>query len=800
MAEILSHASTTIQFDPRSSPLQSAVDSTGSVFVDTPGQPHQLSITPPDLALPDRLRLPNSLDPTNDNDDQSFDVSKGHSRKHKSLALPAFSFNPSASLDAGNENISPPLSPKSPGLSASPSKRKHRRIRSELVGGDSRHQSPVASSGANVDKITEELAKRETLEPSMTSLPLKGHRHRRSGAVSSKDLSAIQRPGSSGTGQDVSQPASGPPTPTLGSQFVLPAIESPRSSPVSVSFSESVEVIPRRSLPALKVTDRASVSRPIHSSDGAETKGTLSPSEYLESIRPATVAPTLSRPSRTAIDPFPSFDNISENLSEESLISNGDFPSVSIVEDASDDAATLIDHETMTLDEDFDNDPTAAIIVSEHSNSQPSSPKSPKLDLDSPKASGDVIDLDSANDVIEAIPMTADELRNLRAKSFSAARHSMHSGGMDAATARLNHRRTESVPSMAITFFERPPMPRNDSQTASERGFEMNNVFEEEEEEMQVAVKADEEQSELESGQRLEQYGLGLGLQHKASSELTPSSVNEAPCSAYDEASGQDLDDDIPTPTNDLDIPSRSHTIRYASSNPQSVVCTNVDALEESRDRGEETYELRHPTAELEVVRPATAINQRPASQPLPYLTAPPWNTQAENSSFGSTPQELSTSSAWSTPKLDTAATSLHEAHLGLPRSNVDGVSLSTEGIPSGIPSLVSSMSTMSCNHRYAGSTASPSTPGGTQAEDATNNMSSQQEKRRKRSSIQSLSQLLGYSASAKSNLSVAQSSRCQTSSGLSNNEVETPVKEKRRKRLSRALKFWKPKDGSSPG
>ena len=763
-------------------------------------------------SLSDQPNQPTTLQ-VHEEDRSDPHMSKGHSRKHKSLALPAFSFNPAASQESSTSDVSPPTSPKSPGLHASPSKRGHRRMRSEFVGGDSRHQSPITSAIPPVEKLNEELARNDTVGPVPSQTPFKGHRHRRSGAVSSRDLTAGSRPGSASTPHDlpvVAADIAGPSSPGFRSRFPPPTFDPPKHSPNRVTFAENVEVIPRRSLPLLKDTSKDAATRPVHSSDGIESRSILSPSEYLSSVRPATVAASCVPSTFTTKDPFSASSRFADNPSLESIGSTGDFPSVSIVEHAGDNfSATTGDFDGM-LNVNFDEDPTSAVELTEPSSvSQPASPKSPHTEVN--KGSDGVIDLDSANDVEEASHLTADELRSLRAKSFSAARSSMHSGQMDASTVRLglpSHRRTESAPSSVTPFdFDRPMLPRHDSQTASEKGFEMENVFEEDEEDLQVDQPAGEEHVHPTQLHEVEQTCVGLGVECGTSdtasyfSSFTDDYTNHL-ATPTNEA---DDEHDTPTPTNDSDIPSRSQTIRRPSSNRQSLVYADDDpTINCPGPAHDQPAKSIYLSVEPGPATSALDSDFRPVSQPLPQLVPPSWPTQAENNSFASTPQEPSTSSAWSTPKLDTAATSLNDAppHLNLPGSHADGVtisSFSTEGVPSGIPSLISSRSTVSAAHRYEGSTNSPSTPSGTRAGDGSLCVTPQTKRRSARSSIGSIFQLLPNSKNGGSNLSIEQSDRCQTSGGLSTAGATPPSKDKRRKRLSRALKFWKHKD-ESPG
>ena len=723
----------------------------------------------------------------------------GHARKPSALALPAFNFNPGSEVETSGQHASPPASPHSPASQPSPSKRGHRRLRSEL-GGGSRHQSPMTTTGPVVDKLDEELKNMTVQDPSSKQPPTRGHRHRRSGAVSSRDLSNLSKHDIFGDDKGKSTPNSptfAPPQP--GTSSTLPANDIEQ---LLVNNPEGVEIGERKSLPTLKSISAAPALRPAHSSDGTTRGTSLTPSEYLSSVRPATVASAFPTSWPAMAEPPSTIAPQMDAPSQESL---GHFPSVSIVEEANDDIMTSFDVDDYegSPDDDFYGDPNDDVELSEFS-SFPSSPQSPTFDTSKPQTSDSVIDLDDANDLEEPTPLTANDMKTLRLKSFSAARRSMHSGGSgDFVEFRAGigqHRRSESAPSSALPFFSeaRPSsLPRQGSQTAAEKGFEIQNVFEEDEEDSQEARA--EEEAYRQVIRRKSEQSFGLGIKSSTSPEtLSLVSVDVAQPAAAD-STDQSADDErsTPTPTNDADIPSRSHTIRGPSSNRTSVIhCKpEADSLREANVDEEEAIHLD----QLAPSRPSGFVN-RPASQPLPRLTAPPWNSHQPSSSFGSTPQELSSSSTWSTPKLDTAATSLHEApQINLQAANFEGCGTSSEGVVSGIPSLVSSRSTVSAQHNADGSSIPPTTPNSSRVPRAGLTPQSQAEKRRKRSSIASIHQLL---RGGKSELSVGEgaSSRATTPSGVSDTDPETTpkaaqAKESRIKRITKAARFWKSKE-----
>ncbi|KAK4147727.1 uncharacterized protein C8A04DRAFT_24275 [Dichotomopilus funicola] len=118
----------------------------------------------------------------------------------RSPALPAFSFNPGASLPPSSGPpvesmfLSPPQSPSapnSPRLAASrPAGHKHRRGGSEFVGGSIRDGEAITVMNVSPTKSDSGMAS-PLLQPTK---PRRGHAHRRSAAISSHDLSSIISP------------------------------------------------------------------------------------------------------------------------------------------------------------------------------------------------------------------------------------------------------------------------------------------------------------------------------------------------------------------------------------------------------------------------------------------------------------------------------------------------------------------------------------------------------------------------------------------------------------------------------
>ena len=212
--------------------------------------------------------------------------------------LPAFEFNPSSS--GGTSHSAPQRSPTKP-IAVPPRAGGHRRGGSEFIGGDGKGDGPGLMSSSPT--------KREGALPlpgsQMGPGNRRGHAHRRSGAISSHDLSTILRP--SMASLEFSTPRSGsapttPSDPIMNSPFLPPFNRSisqptiprqdlgqdtsedsvvfdspPRASPprprVSrVGFSDTLEFIPRPlSTISSETSSSLSTVRPGHSVTGSIT-------------------------------------------------------------------------------------------------------------------------------------------------------------------------------------------------------------------------------------------------------------------------------------------------------------------------------------------------------------------------------------------------------------------------------------------------------------------------------------------------------------------------------------------------
>ncbi|KAH7376508.1 hypothetical protein B0T11DRAFT_21792 [Plectosphaerella cucumerina] len=179
-------------------------------------------------------------------------------RSGRPAALPSFSFNPGASSapDANTTLLSPPMSPLSPHMAsprsiASPSRpaHGHRRGGSEFVGGSIRSGDSITVMGTSPTKSESGMASPGFSPPSLGEPPAaasRRHRHRRSAAISSHDLSLILQPPKAANMRGSSAPTS--PADFGGQQLGSLAINEPDIPPMPLtplSATQDPEVVAR---------------------------------------------------------------------------------------------------------------------------------------------------------------------------------------------------------------------------------------------------------------------------------------------------------------------------------------------------------------------------------------------------------------------------------------------------------------------------------------------------------------------------------------------------------------------------
>lgn len=136
-----------------------------------------------------------------------------HALRQKSVsALPDFSFNPAGPPKHTTPPHSPLVSPTTPSRPVG-----HRRGGSEFIGGDGKTGGAATLLSSSPTKTDGAAMMAANLRPGPPA-GRRGHAHRRSGAISSHDLSAIMRPAESNPHP---RAGSAPVTPLEGDQFIF---------------------------------------------------------------------------------------------------------------------------------------------------------------------------------------------------------------------------------------------------------------------------------------------------------------------------------------------------------------------------------------------------------------------------------------------------------------------------------------------------------------------------------------------------------------------------------------------------
>ncbi|KAK3329415.1 hypothetical protein B0H66DRAFT_23661 [Apodospora peruviana] len=236
---------------PKSTSLTSPLASPRSVvplpnppFV-FPARPLSSSSAPSSFSRATGRRPRSAIDPQVSLPVVSVEIDK---HKPKSPALPAFSFNPGASLPSAlseeNAFLSPLQSPSAPSSPRSVPARitghGHRRGASEFVGGNIRSGEAITVLSASPTKSESGMAS-PMLQPTKPA-SRRGHAHRRSAAISSHDLSSIILPSPNQKLRGCSAPTSPAAVERPeGPDFPAAEISPTRSEPVLSATTEAVE-------------------------------------------------------------------------------------------------------------------------------------------------------------------------------------------------------------------------------------------------------------------------------------------------------------------------------------------------------------------------------------------------------------------------------------------------------------------------------------------------------------------------------------------------------------------------------
>lgn len=384
-----------------------------------------------------------------------------------------------------------------------------------------------------------------------------------------------------------------------------------------------------------------------------------------------------------------------------------------------------------------------------------------------------VIDLDAALG-----PFNTPQGANTRGqRGFAAHRRAMHSAG----GLLQNHRRTESAPelvpfelrntavattsTMADVFEEEEP--EDDATKSSEKSINLEPATGEEHEEPEEPKIQVVETDEHQNGSSINwNFNGGLGLKR---TEKKREQGSSEPCSP------RTLPDQLPS-------------VEEATHSTGADVVEVVEDYEEPR-----TSSLTHSSDST--VTPSIPANDTKEAHPVMNLSLPlPQQNLMTPDTFTSSfpsPDFRSSQISFDTPRLGTAASSMTDYQaMPSPRFGEPGPELRVS--VDDVPSLTSSRSTMTS----AMQSAFPAFPSPRQPGDRSASLCSApsdvESRRRKRSSIASLSRLINTS-------SFGERSKLSIETRPQSEYMETPHKEskKKHKRLSKLMQFWKPKESS---
>ena len=822
-----------------------------------------------------------------------------------SAPLPAFDFHPSSADSVSAHGATPPESPMR-SMAFPPRAAGHRRGGSEFIGGDGIVDGPGLMSTSPTKG--EDVLPHPQLSRLGPSGARRGHAHRRSGAVSSHDISTISRPFDESTGRSGSAPTT-PSDPSLQRPF-LPNLDRSSSQPVltssqsvsdlyaphdgatfstgrsrpRVGFSDTLEFIPRPlSTISSETSSSLSTIRAAHSVTDSITSivsgGTPSPPSakknrtFFESMtenssmapRPRTANAALEfssseehladnieftkRPSSAAASPDGFKGTNSTTISSEfaSRLNNGANWSVNPQDTSINEDNQISGPRSFPSSEDMlkfstskgfrsstgvtkpsQRNPNkwAGGILSRKSKPQvttdrPVTPRSPsaavrsstpvdELSLDDVNFDEDntcvirdpqhvplpaaKIDYSSWKPRLSAPPMDSDMSSsmldldaalgpfntpdNANMSGFSSARRRMHSsgatGGFDGPGMHY-HRRAESAPQMAPVQYGTFGLHRLGSDST------MADVFEEDEESEPASSESARFRDDVLHERTADNQADGLGVQI-----VDVDDGGNLPPERYRNGSKHQILDNVTEHDISTILPSGPAICLTASCETieDTVPVEIVDGNEEPR------FSVVTKSSDESTITPRLSIDPlapRPHSAPLEF-TFPthtqPFNTPETASSAVSSPDCTSTS--FDFPRLNTAHSSITDRTTW---SSTRGCDLGKDHGYSAddVPSLTSSTSTMISAQPARLSSSAVTKPSSERASSytATEPSRIRPTSTGKRSSLVSLSRLVGGSQGERSKLSIESHPQLD----------DTDKSEKKKgKRMSRLLRFWSPK------
>jgi len=436
-------------------------------------------------------------------------------------------------------------------------------------------------------------------------------------------------------------------------------------------------------------------------------------------------------------------------------------PTPTPTDDAAADSEATEPVEFDSFEPDFDDDNTVTIISTEtpkRTSYLPDSPRASCFDNDADSASP-VIDLDAALGPFNTPLLSG----NSRGRRVPPARRSMHSLG----TSYNSHRRAESAP-------ELPPF---EIRGPKKKPSFMEDVFEEENED-----ESGEDASSINSVRKASEtvgtventFESDAKPKERADSRPNTVDTNVVVVSSEPELPGRVSFEPPTTPALEA-----ADAAQERGLTPVEVVESHEEPRASTLDRDSDSTITPSITPDPKEPQPLVALG----------LSAPPRSIvipDAVARSNLSTP-ELGPAHLFEPPRLGTANSSVTDHRfftLGEPGHEVVRMSVDD------VPSLTSSRSTATSPAHHAFARPSSAITHDAQRSPSVFSGNSFAERTRKRSSIASLSRLVGRDRSKLNIESRPQSQHISTPT--------TEVKAKKTKRLSKLMSFWKPKKESS--
>lgn len=390
--------------------------------------------------------------------------------------------------------------------------------------------------------------------------------------------------------------------------------------------------------------------------------------------------------------------------------------------------------------------------------------------------SSHVIDLDAALAAPVHTPGSSEDGDHASQSGFSSAKRRMHSGGVMGGFSGVGmhyHRRAESAPEMAPVDYMTFGLHHLGSNSS------MADVFEEEEEDEDSAMTVAKKEGPERAVQDEELIGLGV--------KIVDAQAEEGPRTRRglmrDGVGPKDFRQGLANDGPEVKVPinTTTTTITQGDAAPVEIVDPNEEprfsVVTKSSDGSTVT-----PTPTDEPLRSGSLSASMDYALPrsIQYAEMPQTPSSVSSPDFAH--------SSFDVPRLHTATSSITD-RTTWSGSRVGGVGQGSTYSSEDVPSLTSSASTMISSYPPRVSTTSVGTR--SSGERAMSFLAAQTPRSRpstasKRNSLASLSRIMGSSHSERSKLSIE--------SRAGSDETDKAVKKKGH-RISRLMKFWKPKD-----